>query len=134
MAAHWNGDAGSRILAQLSFTLLPQPPGSCRLLLTMLRLTSATMAELAIQRLIPAQLILDLFTMTARLVLDIEVLAVFVDAVGWGFLPFVLALGGGGLLVGGGVGVFVLDGLVGGVHGGGGVLGHAWCCCWGGGG
>jgi len=88
------------------------------------------MAKLAIERLVPAQLIRDLSTMAARLVLDLEILAVFMNAVGRTGLPFVLALGGGRLLVAGGVGVVLLDVLVGGVHGGGGVLGHAWCCWW----
>jgi len=94
----------------------------------MLRLASATMAELAIQRLVSAQLIRDFSTMAAGFVFDVEAGAVFVYAVGSAGLPFVLALGGGGLLVRRGVRVVVLDGLVRGVHGGGGVLGHAWCC------
>jgi len=89
------------------------------------------MAELAVQWLIPAQLVRDLSTMAARLVLDIEALAIFVNAVRSAGLPFVLAIRAGGLLVAGRVGVVVFDVLVGGVHGGGGVLGHAWCC-WGG--
>ena len=40
----------------------------------MLRLTSGAMAELAVQRLLTLQLVLDFATMAARLILDGEIL------------------------------------------------------------
>ena len=55
----------------------------------MLRLTSRTMAQLAIQRLLPRQLILDLPTMAASLIPRLEVLALVVDLVGWASLPVI---------------------------------------------
>jgi len=98
MAAHWNGEARTNVLAHLCHLPVSVPVFLSRRYcssLTMLRLTSAAMAELAIQRLVPAQLIRDFSTMAARFVFDFEAGAVFVDAVGGAGLPFMLALGGG---------------------------------------
>lgn len=55
---------------------------------TMLGLASGAMAQLAVERLSPAQLVLDLAAMAVGLVFDVEVLALVVDAVGWALLPF----------------------------------------------
>jgi hypothetical protein len=45
------------------------------------------MAQLAIQRLFPAQLVLDLATMAIGLVLDVEIVRLLVDAVRRALLP-----------------------------------------------
>lgn len=59
----------------------------------MLRLTSCTMAQLAVQRLLPAKLVLDLSTMTVGLVSNRKILILLVDAVWSAFLPLVDPLG-----------------------------------------
>jgi hypothetical protein len=56
---------------------------------TMLCLTSCAMAQLAVQRLLPAKLVLDLSTMTIGLVSNREILILFVDAVWSALLPLV---------------------------------------------
>lgn len=55
--------------------------------LTMLRLASRAMAELAVQRCLSAQLILDTSAMAARLVPRLEVVIWVVDLVWCPFLP-----------------------------------------------
>jgi hypothetical protein len=64
--------------------------------LTMLRLTSRTMAQLAIQRLLATEFVPDLPAVAARLVARLEVLVGLVDAVRGAELPVVLL--GQGLL------------------------------------
>jgi len=59
----------------------------------MLCLTSCTMAQLAVQRLLPTKLVLDLSTMTVGLVSNREILIFLVDAVWSAFLPLVDPLG-----------------------------------------
>jgi hypothetical protein len=54
---------------------------------TMLRLTRRAMAQLAIQRLLPANLILDLPAMAIGLIQRIELLVVLVDAIRRALLP-----------------------------------------------
>lgn len=53
-------------------------------------LTCRTMAVLTIQRLLPAQLVLDLTAMTACFIASVEVWVIVVDLVGWSMLPFVV--------------------------------------------
>ena len=61
---------------------------------TMKLLTRRAMAVLGIQRLLPAQLILDLAAVTACFIASMEVWVVVVNRVGRSMLPFiVLALG-----------------------------------------
>jgi hypothetical protein len=54
---------------------------------TMLGLAGGAMAQLAVERLLPAELVLDLAAVAVGLVLDIKVLVLVVDAVGWALLP-----------------------------------------------
>ena len=57
-------------------------------------LARRTMAVLGIQRLLPAQLVLDLTAMTACFIASVKVWVIVVDLVGCSMLPFVvLALG-----------------------------------------
>lgn len=53
----------------------------------MLRLTSRAMTQFTIQRLPPAQLILDFSAMAVRLILDVEVVGLVVHAVRRALLP-----------------------------------------------
>lgn len=78
---------------------------------SMLRLTSRAMAQLAIQWLFPAQLILDLATMAAGVVQRVEPIVVLVNSV-WGTLLPVLHLSLGLLIL-----VLVDTGVVGLAHG-----------------
>lgn len=53
----------------------------------MLRLTSSTMTQLAIQRLPPTQLVLDLPTVTIRLVLHLKVIILLMNPIRRSLLP-----------------------------------------------
>ena len=53
----------------------------------MLRLTSRTMTQLTIQRLLTTKFILDLPTMAISLVLDVKVLSLIMDAIRRALLP-----------------------------------------------
>lgn len=57
-------------------------------------LTRRTMAEFGVQRLLPAQLVLDLAAVTAGFIASVKIWIVVVDLVGCSVLPFVeLAFG-----------------------------------------
>ena len=53
-------------------------------------LARRTMAVLGIQRLLPAQLVLDLTAMTACFIASVKVWVIVVDLVGCSMLPFVV--------------------------------------------
>lgn len=63
-------------------------------------LTGSTMTQLAIQRLLPAQLIFDPSTMAVGLILDIEARLFIVHLVGRTLLPLTDALGAFALILG----------------------------------
>ena len=88
MAAHWKGAPGGcqlRVKSQkISFFSVLEP--------TVNRLARRAVTVLCRQRLVPAQLELDLAAVAAALVLDVEPAAVVVDRVRRPRLPAVLAL------------------------------------------
>lgn len=61
------------------------------------------MAQFAVQWLISAKLVLDASAMAGRLVLDVKLVIILVDAVRRARLPLMLSLGRGSSLVGCGV-------------------------------
>lgn len=80
MVAHWNGDCD--MLGILVFHLCVQT-------YSVQSLTCCTVAVLGSQRLVPAELIFDLSTMTFASPLHIKVLVIFVHSVWLSMLPFV---------------------------------------------
>jgi len=103
MAAHWKGAAVSgRVLARVCVCVCCDDEDK-RCGFTMLRLTGGAMAQLRVERLVAAELVLDLAAVARGLVDDGELVVVLVDPVRRAGLPLVLALGGLASLVGGGV-------------------------------
>lgn len=80
MAAHWKGAA---INVRCVTCLNPIK----MMLLTVLGLTGGAMAQLAVQRLPSAELVLDFSAMAVGLILDIEVVGLLVDTVRCALFP-----------------------------------------------